>query len=119
MLDHVHGRHREPGAVDDAADVAVERHVVEPVLGGLGLARIFLGVVPQLAHVGTAEHRVVVEGHLAVERQQLAVLGHDERIDLHHRGVEVAECAVAAQQRDHRAADLVGVSPSPNAISRA
>ena len=73
VLDHVHRGHGQAGAVHDAADLAVERHVVDPVLRRLRLARILLGVVAQLAHVGPAEQRVVVERHLAVERQQLAV----------------------------------------------
>ena len=70
VLDHVHGGHGEAGAVDDAADLSVEGDVVEPVFGRLGLARILLGVVAQLRHAGPAEHRVVVEPHLGVERQQ-------------------------------------------------
>src|SRR6266581_8584272 len=56
VLDHVHGGHGEPGAVDDAADVPVQRHVVEPVLGGFHLAGIFLGVVAQLGDVAPPEH---------------------------------------------------------------
>ncbi len=77
----------------------VECHVVEPVLRGLGLARIFLGVVPQLAHLGPAEQRVVVERHLGIERQEPAVLGQHQRVDLYHRGVEIAEGPMAAEQR--------------------
>jgi len=36
-LEHVHGRHRETGAVDEASDVAVELDKVETVLGSLDL----------------------------------------------------------------------------------
>ena len=35
--------------------------------------------------------RIVVEVHLRVERQQLAVFGHDQRVDLDQRGVGRAE----------------------------
>jgi hypothetical protein len=46
-LDDVHGRHGQAGAVDHAADVAVERDVGEVVLGGLDLLGVFLGLVAQ------------------------------------------------------------------------
>ena len=42
QLDEVHGRHRQPRAVHHAGDVAVERDVVEVVLAGTALHRIFL-----------------------------------------------------------------------------
>jgi hypothetical protein len=38
-----------------------------------------------------AEQGVVVEGHLGVERQNPVVLGDDERVDLQHGAVAVAE----------------------------
>ena len=71
-LDDVHRRHREAGAVHHAADVAVERDVAEVVLRRLGLARVLLVRVAQLAQVGVAEERVVVEVDLGVERDQVA-----------------------------------------------
>src|SRR3546814_17904572 len=50
-------------------------------VAGLGLARVLLGLVAQLRDVRPAEHGVVVEGHLGVERDHLAVLGDDQRVD--------------------------------------
>ena len=52
--------------------VAVQLDVVESMLRRFRIARIFLGVVAQLAHVGPAKQHVVVERHLGVERQHLA-----------------------------------------------
>src|SRR5207247_7041745 len=101
VLDHVHGGHGESGAVDDAADVPVQRHVVEPVLRGLHFAGVLLGVVAQLGDVGPPEHRIVVEAHLHVQREHPAVLGDDERVDLDHRGVELAEGAIGPENRRH------------------
>ena len=46
-LDDVHRRHGEAGAVDHAADLAVERDVVEVELGGRELLGILLGLVAQ------------------------------------------------------------------------
>ena len=43
-----------------------------------------------------AEQRVVVEVDLGVEREQLAVLGRDEGIDLDQRGVRLDESLVEA-----------------------
>ena len=66
-LDDVHRRHREAGAVDHAADRAVERDVVEVVLGRLDLLGVLLALVAQRDDVGMAIERVVVERHLGVE----------------------------------------------------
>ena len=63
--------------------------------------------------LGTAEHRVVIEGHLGVERQHAVVLGHHQRIDLDHRRIEIAEGAVAAHDRGDRLAHLLDVEPKP------
>ena len=72
-LDDVHGRHRQAGAVDHAADVAVELDVVEVELRGLDLERVLLVEVAQRGEVRVAEEGVVVEVHLGVERQDAAV----------------------------------------------
>ena len=86
-LDDVHRRHGEAGAVDHAADRAVERDVVEVVLGRLDLLGVLLGLVAQRENVGVAIERVVVEGDLGVEHPELAVGGDDQRVDLEHRHV--------------------------------
>ena len=65
VLDDVHRRHREAGAVDEAADVAVERDVGEAGVLGLELDRIFLVDVAQLVPLRVAELGVVVEVDLA------------------------------------------------------
>ena len=97
MLDHVHGRHREAGAVDDAADIAVQRDVIQAVLRRLCFARILLRVVAQLGDIRPPEHRVVIKAHLHVEGEHLAVLGDHERVDLDHGGVELPERLIRAQ----------------------
>ena len=65
VLDDVHGGHGQAGAVDHAADVAVELDVVEVELGGLHLERLLLVEVAQLGDVLVAEQGVVVEVILA------------------------------------------------------
>src|SRR6478609_9126900 len=82
QLDDVHRRHGETGAVDHAADVAVERHVSEVPLGGLDFLGVLFGLVAQRLDVVVAEQRVAVEGHLGVEDAQVAVLHDDQRVDL-------------------------------------
>ncbi len=86
-LDDVHRRHGEAGAVDHAADRAVERDVVEVVFRGLDLLGVLLGLVAQRHDVGMAIERVVVERNLGVEHFELAAGGDDQRIDLQHRHV--------------------------------
>ena len=63
---------------------------------GLDFERIFFGDVAQLLDVLVAEERVVVEVDLAVEREELVVLGGDEGIDLEQRGVGLDEGLVEA-----------------------
>jgi hypothetical protein len=83
-LDDVERRHREPGAVDHAADRALEGDVGEVVLRGFDLLGVLLAQVAQGDDLGMAVERVAVEGELGVEAAQLAVLGDDERVDLEH-----------------------------------
>ena len=87
QLDDVHRRHRQSGAVDHAADVAIEPDVVERELRGFDFERVFLAQVAQIANVGVAKQRVVVEVHLRVEREQVAALGDDQRVDLEDRRI--------------------------------
>ena len=58
--DRVHRRHRQAGAVDDAADVTVQRDVVQAVAGGLDLFRVFLVEVAVGGDFRVAVHRVAV-----------------------------------------------------------
>ena len=86
-----------PGAVDHAADRAIELDVVQRELRRLDLERLLLADVAQLLDVRMAVERVVVEVHLRVERQQAPVFGHDQRIDLDERGVGALERLVDAR----------------------
>ena len=90
-LDDVHGRHGEPGAVDHAADGAVERNVIEVVFRRLDLLVVLLAEIAQRQDVGMAVERVVVEADLGIEADELAVLGDDQRIDLEQAHVLVGE----------------------------
>ena len=65
-------RHGEAGAVDHAADRAVERDVVEVVFRGLDFLVVLFGQVAQRDDVGVAVERVVVEADLGVEADELA-----------------------------------------------
>ena len=87
VLNNVHRRHRQARAVHHARNRAVELDVVQRVLARLHFQRIFFGNVAQRLDVGVAEQRVVVEGDLGVEREQLAVGRRDEGIDLDQRRV--------------------------------
>ncbi len=55
VLNDVHGRHRKAGAVHHAADVAVELDVVQVVLAGLDLERIFFGDIAQILECQDAD----------------------------------------------------------------
>ena len=74
QLDQIHRRHGEARAVHHAGDVAVERDVVEIVLAGRALHRIFLAGIAQLRELRLAEQRVRIDVDLGVERHELAGL---------------------------------------------
>ena len=99
VLDGVHRRHRQAGAVDHAADVAVELDERQVVALGLGLGRVLLVEVAQRLQILLPVERVVVERHLGVERQHPTVLQHDQRVDLQQRGVGGDEGPVDLQDQ--------------------
>ena len=83
------------------------------MLAGLGLAGILLRCVSHLGDRRTPKQRVVVERHLGVQRQQSVVLGDDQRVDLDHRRIQVAEGPIASEDRGHGAAHLFDVQAEP------
>ena len=103
LVDDVDGAHGEPGAVGDDADVAVEADVLQTLLvrGLLALVAHLRRVV--LLVVGMAEHGVVVERDLRVERMHLARRREDQRVDLDEVGVAVDVGAVELEQDVDRA----------------
>ena len=68
QLDEIHRRHGEAGAIDHAADIAVELYVVEIIAGRRQFARILLALVAQVRDIRLAIERVVIEVHFSVER---------------------------------------------------
>src|SRR5262249_31321102 len=82
QLDQVHGCHGESRTVHHAGDIAVERYVVEIVLGGPALHRIFLAGIAQLRELRMTEQGVVVDVDLRIERHEHPLARHDEWIDL-------------------------------------
>src|SRR5690242_6303706 len=77
---HVQGRHDQAGPVADDADLAVELDVVEVLLLGPGLDRVGVADVREPG-VLLAEGGVVVQRHLAVDRDHLTLLGHRHRVE--------------------------------------
>src|SRR5215213_7324521 len=83
----VHGRHCQPGAIDDAPDVAAELDERDSRLTRIELGRVFGIEVAQRLETGMTEQRVVVDGHLGVECEPLAIPGQNQWVDLGKRGV--------------------------------
>ena len=61
--------------------------------------------------IRVAVERVVVEGDLGVERQQVAALGQDQRVDLDHRGVGLDERLVDGVEQLHQLVRRSGAQP--------
>ena len=107
LRDHVEGRHAEPGAVAEDADVAVELHVGEALLLRHPLLRVLDEALLEVGEVLVAEERGVVDRHLGVEGDHVAVLGHDQRVDLDQGRVALVEGGVELHQ--HLGGLLAGV----------
>src|SRR5699024_3500590 len=80
QLDQVHGPHGQTGAVDHATDIAVELNVGQVVFGGFGFALVLLAGIAHGGIILVPEQRVVVEIQLAVQGDELALLGGDQWI---------------------------------------
>ena len=107
--DDVEGAHHQPGAVAEDPDVAVELDVLHALLLRAALDRVFVLLVGQLLVLGVAVQRVVVERDLRVERLDLALRRHDQRVDLRERRVLVQPHLVQRHQRVGHTLDHVGV----------
>ena len=108
ILNNVHRRHGQACAIHHAGNRAVQLDVIERVFAGFHFQRVFFGRVAQHLDLGVAKDRVVVEGNLRVQREELVVLCRDERIDLHQRGVGLDEGLVQALEESDRRVDLRG-----------
>ena len=92
--DDVDRRHRQPGAVAEDADLAVELDVGDVLRARERLERVGGILVAHLGDVRVAVERVVVDRELRVERLHLAVRRHDQRVDLAEHRVEADEGVV-------------------------
>ena len=96
QLGDVHGGHGQPGAVDHAADLAIQLDVAQAMAAGfLLLGRLLVGVA-HLGQLKVAEERIVVQQHLAIHGQELALAGDHQGVDLGQRGIAADKGVVQA-----------------------
>jgi hypothetical protein len=90
-LDEVHRRHRQPCAVDHAADRAVELDEADSLGTRRDVRRVFLVEVSQRLELGMAGQRAVVERHLRVQADEplgsIPLPDDRQRVDLDEVGV--------------------------------
>ena len=114
QLERVHGCHGQPGAVDDATDVAVELDVGADVgFLGLNLGWVLLRSVAPLFVAAMPEGGIVVEPDLAVDRDDGPFAREHERIDLDQRRVHVDEDAVQVGEHLTGRSNGRGRQPEP------
>ena len=102
QLDRVHGRHRQTGAIDQTADIAVQGNVGKIELRGFDLGRVFLVKIAHGDDVRMTEQGVGIEIELAVEGNDGARPGDDQRIDFGQAGIGLPECLVQTLEDDPR-----------------
>jgi hypothetical protein len=106
-LDDVHRGHGKARAVDHAADLAVQRDVVQVMLGRGQFLGVLLRLVAQCCDIGMAVDRVAVEAELGVQNLERAGVGHDQRVDLQHLHVLLDEGFVEDAHECHAFLDLL------------
>ena len=120
QLDQVHGRHRQAGAVDHAADVAGEGDVVEVELFGRHFLRVDLvsdRSSRPVSCAGTARCRR--RSILQSSATRWPVGCHDQRVDLHHGQIAFHEQPVQPLGQTCRTRRSASPSsPRPNARAR-
>ena len=85
--DDVHGRHRQTGAIDHAADRCRRARCIGDRVSRPGFSSS--SVRSRNATISGWRRRVAVETDLGVEADQLVVLGHHQRIDLQQSFIRV------------------------------
>jgi len=91
QLNDVHGAHRQARTVNHAADVAIQRHVVQFPLSSLCFTRVFLRLVTHFAQIWLAEQGIAVSTQFAIEADQIALSGDHQRVDLDQRQIALQE----------------------------
>ena len=86
-LDGVHGRHGQPRAIDQAADVAVQADVGQVEFAGFYFGGVFFVQIAVGHDFGMAEQRIAVEIEFGIQRDDVALAVAVERVDLHQRSV--------------------------------
>eukprot|EP00040_Diaphanoeca_grandis_P038493 m.256629 g.256629 ORF g.256629 m.256629 type:complete len:437 (-) comp34539_c0_seq1:56-1366(-) len=94
QLNDIHRCHRKASAIDQASDVAVHTHVVEPELARRNFTRVLFARVDVGEDVFLSEGRVCVESNLCVKANNTAVRSGGERVDLDLGGINIHEQSV-------------------------
>src|SRR5690606_7016874 len=87
QLDGIHGGHGQAGAVDQAADVAVELDVRQIELAGLDFGGILFIQVAVGNDFGMAEQRIGIEVELRVQGNDVALAVAVQGVDFNQRGI--------------------------------
>ena len=101
---NVQGRHDQACAVTNHAHLPLQAHVVQSGFLRHGLARILRGNVGVCGMFGVTESGIVIQRHLAVQRQNIALLGQDQGVDFNQGGVFAS---VGIPQPDEHRGNLV------------
>ena len=97
-MQDIESRHGEAGAVDQAADRAVELDVGEVILAGGDFKGVELGIVDHVGIFAMTKDGVVVKSDLGIHRHQPAGLGDDQGIDLDQSAILCQTDAVQVEE---------------------
>ena len=111
QLDQIHGRHRQPGAVDHAADIARQRDVIQPRCLRSHFLVVYLRIVTHVSELLLPSERVVVHAHFAVQRHHAPIGGNHQRIDFQQAQVGVGEKLVQCAQHAGEITDMTAAKP--------
>ena len=105
--DDIERRHGEPGAVNHAANRAIQADIAEVVFAGASLHGVFLVGVAEFGEVFLAEEGVVVDGDFGVHGDEGAVGSQGEGVDFEEGEVALDDGAVERGSEAHHGAQSV------------
>ena len=107
QLDDVHRRHGQARAIHHAADIALQRHIVQVMLRGFQLALVFLRLVAQRSHFRQAVQRIRVNADFGVYAQNFAIFAHRQRIDFKQRKIVFNKGLIGGRHDLHKLRNLL------------
>src|SRR5690606_20160233 len=79
-FDNIHCRHGQSGTIDHTSHIPVELNKIEIIFLGFDFDGIFFGLIAHICEIRMPEESIVIEAHLAVHGNDIAISVDEQRI---------------------------------------